>query len=85
MDLRQLAAEHSEMSNTLSRWKPQQILLWYADLDASVQGENVAYRCPHCGANTSMRVEEFVSQDTNLDLYCNDCRGELEERGGPMG
>ncbi len=83
MDLRELASEHRSMSHTLSKWKPQQILLWYADLDVRVDGESVAYLCPHCGAKAAMRVEEFIHQDTDLDLYCNECRGELDERGGP--
>ncbi|MBI3954288.1 MAG: hypothetical protein HY330_07225 [Chloroflexi bacterium] len=83
MDLRELASDHRGMSAVLAKWQPGQILLWYADLDVRVSNDTVSYRCPHCGSKTAMRVEEFIHQDTNLDLYCSECRGELSDRGGP--
>ena len=83
MDLRELAREHRDMSHVLGKWQPAQLLLWYADLDVSVGKDRVTYHCPHCGAKTTMRTEEFIHQDTNLDLYCTECRGEPGDRGGP--
>ncbi|GBD11372.1 hypothetical protein HRbin23_01035 [bacterium HR23] len=84
MNLKELVSAHRANSPRLSAKPPEALLLWYADLGLEVWDEEVRYHCPSCGTPLTMLVEEFVHRDTNEDLRCEGCRGELEERGGPM-
>lgn len=79
-----LALMHQEMSPTLAVVPKEQVLLWYADLGLEVQGHRVAYRCPTCGKELKRAMEEFLERDSSADLRCGFCRGDTEERGGPM-
>lgn len=84
MNLKDLLTAHRANSPILAKKPPEALLLWYADLGLEVWDEAVRYHCPSCGKPLTMPVEEFVHRDSNEDLRCDDCRGELEERGGPM-
>ena len=84
MDTEQLVRLHRRSSPALSNRPETELLLWYADLNLCVSGENVEYRCPECGTGLIMALEEFLERDSSEDLRCDDCRGELAERGGAM-
>lgn len=84
MNLKDLVSAHRANSPLLATKPPEALLLWYADLGLEVWDEEVRYHCPSCGTLLTMPVEEFVHRDSNEDLRCDVCRGELEERGGPM-
>jgi|FaiFalFF_MnMetaG_3_1042247.scaffolds.fasta_scaffold00381_13 predicted RNA-binding Zn-ribbon protein involved in translation (DUF1610 family) len=84
MNIHDLIREHRTHSPLLAQRPPEALLLWYADLALEVHNTSVHYRCPGCGTPQSMPVEEFVYRDSNEDLWCDTCRGDLEERGGPM-
>ncbi len=79
-----LALMHQEMSRTLATMPKEQVLLWYADLGLEVQGQKVTYLCPSCGKEMRRVMEEFLERDSSADLRCSFCRGDVEERGGPM-
>lgn len=83
MGLQELAQMHREASPVVAQKPLQAIMLWYADLDVNLE-QRINYRCPSCGVSLTMSLEEFVEKDSNEDLRCQECRGELEERGGPM-
>ncbi|MCS7206398.1 MAG: hypothetical protein NZ951_00420 [Dehalococcoidia bacterium] len=84
MNLKELVSAHRAHSPRLSGKPLEAVLLWYADLGLEVWDEEVRYHCPSCGIVLTVPVEEFVVRDSNEDLRCDACRGELEERGGPM-
>lgn len=84
MDTKQLAMLHKRTCPTLLLRPDEELLIWYADLDLSISGENVHYRCPECSLRLSMPLEEFVEHDSSIELRCSECRGEREERGGGM-
>jgi hypothetical protein len=83
MDLAELAKLHREMSPNIARWPVEELLLWYADLGVEV-GERVGYHCPGCGTSLSTSLDEFIHRDSSEDLKCDACRGDVEERRGPM-
>jgi hypothetical protein len=85
MDMKKLAEAHKEACATLWEAPVELLLLWYADLGLEVEGGRVAYHCPGCGTRRNMALDEFLLRDSSDDLRCNECRGYLEERGGPMG
>ena len=84
MDTEELAKLHQRSCPTLALRPMAELLLWYADLDLRLLGEVVRYRCPECGILLNMPVGEFLERDSSIDLRCNDCRGEPEERVGAM-
>ena len=79
-----LAVMHQETSPTLSSMPREQVILWYADLGLEVHEHRVTYHCPSCGKELSRVVEEFLERDSSADLRCSFCRGDVDERGGPM-
>lgn len=80
-----LVERHRQMAPRLAERRRECTVLWYADLGVEVESEEaVRYYCTGCGVPLSMYLEEFLHRDSNDDLRCERCRGDIEERGGPV-
>lgn len=84
MTIDELIQRHQEVSPRLRGLLPEEVFLWYADLVVEMEGEDrLSYYCPRCGVRLKITLDEFLCHDDNKDLRCSECRGDLEERGGP--
>ncbi len=83
-DLELLAERHFELCHSESPTHRAELIIWYADVAVTLDGDIVRYKCPECGKETSAKIEEFVQHETRGGLLCENCRGEVEERGGAL-
>jgi predicted RNA-binding Zn-ribbon protein involved in translation (DUF1610 family) len=84
MAMTELARQHRLVCPTLALRPVEELVLWYSDIDLSLSGRNITYRCPECGIVMTIPQEEFMERDSSLELRCNNCRGEPDERSGGM-
>jgi len=85
MTLTELMSYHREMNDVVRGLTDSALRSWYEKLGLTITEEKVSLNCPGCGAPVSKSIHEFIHYDSDEELVCNSCRGELEERGGAMG
>lgn len=83
-DLEQLADRHFELCHSELPHHRAELIIWYADVGVTLDGETVHFHCPRCGAPADSTVDEFVHHETRRGLICTVCRGEPDERVGAL-
>lgn len=79
-DLELLAQEHFKLCHSESPKHRAELIIWYADVAVTIEGQNVTYHCPVCGKLTHATLDEFVHHETRIGLTCQTCRNKPDER-----